>query len=402
MKKRLLWWGDGPPAATGFGTVSRYVLHALYATGEWDITVRGVNCWGSRHDYPYTIHPAGYPDGDPFGKRAFMRDLNTNPPFDLVIINNDTYVVNEMAGELARLAENGYPARTIFYFPVDHSIPPGMEALVNTVTMPVAYSRFGLEQIAKRTDRKVACIPHGCEPDVVRLTAQERRDLRRSAFHIADDSTFLWISVNRNSSRKDLARTIEAFATFRMYQPNAKLYVHAQAQDNGFDMQAAAAAVGVSEHVAFPGDFSLSAGGMPADMLRRAYQLADGFITTHLGEGWGLTVTEAMSCGLPVVAPRNSTMPEILGASYPFLYDCEDTVYVDNSGYRPRGTVRAIFGAMKRTHDLRGTPEMATILGKQDAFVRTCSWEAVGRMWVDLVNHTMTLPTHQKRLAEAV
>lgn len=400
-KKRLLWWGDSPTAATGFGTVSRNVLAAIHATGEWDITVRGVNYYGQMHDFPYVILPAGYPEPDPFGKKAFIRDLYTTQPFDLVVINNDTYVVNEVAGELAALAEKGYPARTLFYFPVDCALPPGMTTLIDTVTCPVAYSTFGQAETAKRTDRKVAVIPHGCEA-IPKLTADERRKFRRDAFLVDSDDTYVWVSVNRNSARKDIARTIQAFSAFQAFQPDSRLYVHCQPQDNGLDMQAAAREAGVESKVAFPAQFSLSSGGMPRDMLMRVLQLADGFVTTHLGEGWGLTVTEAMSAGLPVVAPNNTTMPEILGASYPYLFPCLDTVWVDNSGFRPRGLLRDIFGAMKRCSQERGTPAQAAAIAKSREFTEAVSWEKVGATWLKLIEHTMAQPVFVKKLAEAV
>lgn len=400
-RKRLLWWGDSPTAATGFGTVSRNILAAIHATGEWDITVRGVNFYGQRHNYPYEILPAGYPEPDPFGKKAFVRDLYGEPAFDLVILNNDVYVVDEVAGELSALAEKGYPARTIFYYPVDCALPPGMTNLIDTVTMPVAYSTFGQAETAKRTSRPVAVIPHGCEA-IPKLTADERRKFRRDAFLVDRDETFVWISCNRNSMRKDVARTIEAFAAFHKFQPDSRLYVHCQPQDNGLDMQAAAREAGVESSVAFPAQFSLSSGGMPRDMLMRVLQLGDGFVTTHLGEGWGLTVTEAMSAGVPIVAPSNTTMPEILGASYPYLYPCRDTVWVDNSGYRPRGLLRDVFGAMRRCYEERGTPAQAEQIAKAHEFTKAVSWEAVGKMWLKLIEHTMAQPVFTKKLAEAV
>ena len=400
-KKRLLWWGDGPSAATGFGTVSRNVLAAIHATGDWDITVRAINFYGQLVDFPYHIQPAGYPEPDPFGKKAFIRDLYTTPPFDLVVVNNDTYVVNDVADELAALAEKGYPARTIFYYPVDCALPPGMTKLIDTVTVPVAYSTFGHAETAKHTQRKVAIIPHGCEA-IPRLTPDERRKFRRDAFAVDSDDTYVWVSVNRNSMRKDIARTIQAFSAFQAFQPDSRLYVHCQPQDNGLDMQAAAREAGVESKVAFPAQFSLSSGGMPRDMLMRVLQLADGFVTTHLGEGWGLTVTEAMAAGLPVVAPNNTTMPEILGGSYPYLYPCNDTVWVDNSGFRPRGLLRDIFSSMKRCSQERGTPQQAAAIEKSRKFTEQVSWEAVGKMWLQLIDHTMTLPTFTKKLAEAV
>ena len=400
--RRLLWYGDAPCAATGFGTVSRNVLAALHATGDWEIVNRGINFHGQLHPFPYTILPAKINEPDPFGRMNYMRDLTAGggKPFDLTIINNDLYTLGGLSDDLTHLADKGMQTRSILYYPVDYSIVPGWESAINAVTMPVAYSHFGENETKKVTDRPVAVIPHGCE-QVERISAAERAEWRRQIGVKPDE--FLWITVNRNSQRKDIARTIQAFAAFHSYQPASRLYVHCQPVDTVFDMHEAVRAAGVGDCVAFPADFSISNGGMPRDMLMRMIQLGDAFITTHLGEGWGLTVTEAMACGLPIVAPNNTTMPEILGASYPYLYPCADTVWIDNSGFRPRGLLRDIFGAMKRCYDQRGTEEQAAALAKNADFVRTVSWDAVGKMWLALIDHTMTLPVQRARaISEAV
>jgi glycosyltransferase involved in cell wall biosynthesis len=45
--------------------------------------------------------------------------------------------------------------------------------------------------------------------------------------------------------------------------------------------------------------------------LRSIYNASDLFLTTNLGEGWGLTITEAMACKLPIVAPLHTSIIEI-------------------------------------------------------------------------------------------
>jgi glycosyltransferase involved in cell wall biosynthesis len=48
-------------------------------------------------------------------------------------------------------------------------------------------------------------------------------------------------------------------------------------------------------------------------------------ITSHY-EGFGLVLLEAMQAALPIIAPRHSTFPEILGASYPGLFEPNDEI----------------------------------------------------------------------------
>jgi glycosyltransferase involved in cell wall biosynthesis len=56
-------------------------------------------------------------------------------------------------------------------------------------------------------------------------------------------------------------------------------------------------------------------GFLTDEELVRAYQCADLFVFPSLYEGFGLPVLEAFACGLPVVAGRNSSLPELNGTS---------------------------------------------------------------------------------------
>ncbi len=52
--------------------------------------------------------------------------------------------------------------------------------------------------------------------------------------------------------------------------------------------------------------------------LNRYYNRADVFVTLTRGEGWGLPITEAMLCGLPVIAPLSTAMLDYLNEEVAF------------------------------------------------------------------------------------
>jgi glycosyltransferase involved in cell wall biosynthesis len=57
---------------------------------------------------------------------------------------------------------------------------------------------------------------------------------------------------------------------------------------------------------------------------------SDALLMSSLYEGFGLVLLEAMQLGLPIIAPRRSTFPEVLGEDYPGLYlpdSCKDMAF---------------------------------------------------------------------------
>jgi len=53
--------------------------------------------------------------------------------------------------------------------------------------------------------------------------------------------------------------------------------------------------------------------GWAQEDLNALYNAADLFVSTSRGEGYGLTLVEALACGVPVVAQNVSAIPEVVG-----------------------------------------------------------------------------------------
>src|SRR5262249_54512238 len=111
----------------------------------------------------------------------------------------------------------------------------------------------------------------------------------------------------------------------------------------------------------------------------------DVYFTTTLGEGWGLPITEAMAAGLPVVAPRHSSLEELGGDGRAILYDCRERVWVDNSGYRPLGLMDDIVSALARAAD-QPELERRRMIEAARAFAVALDWSAVTPRWVSLMD----------------
>ena len=188
----------------------------------------------------------------------------------------------------------------------------------------------------------------GTEPDVFYpLSEEERRAQRKRIFGIEDD-TFIVINVNRNQMRKDLARTMACFHQFHERYPHSLLYLHSVIQDYGGNLSTQATMCGIDifaspAEIAFSG-LDLNNPWSRAE-LNNLYNAADCLVSTSYGEGWGLSTTEAMCAGTPVVVPMNTANFDILGENQERGWgmktggDLDHTVYLYEGGGAPHDIV---------------------------------------------------------------
>jgi glycosyltransferase involved in cell wall biosynthesis len=388
---RLLYWGDAPTVCTGFGVVARHVLAALFDAG-YEIDCLGINAvpdFPDRNRFPYDIIAAGTLPQDPLGHRALARLVGSRP-YDLLFVQNDLHVLQPAAAYLRAMQGRGarLPA-IICYYPVDCAVRADLTGMLQLADVTVICTAFGQRETEKTLPTRVPqIIPHGVDSRAFRplddRSAARRRF--RQPRNIPEDA-LLVCSVAANSVRKDLARTIAAFARWRASQPTASplvLYLHTIPLDNGLDLHHAVAASGlqVGRDVIFPDSYH-PVQGISDEALNDLYNAADVYFTTTLGEGWGLPVTEAMAAGLPVVAPRHSSLQEIAGEGRAVLYECAERIWVDNSGYRPLGLMEDIVTALGRAAALPEI-ERRRMTAAARAFAVSLDWSVVAPRWIPI------------------
>jgi len=219
--------------------------------------------------------------------------------------------------------------------------------ILHAVNHPVAYCEYGRNEAitaSKFHERitlknKLQVIPHGVDTTVYHPMPEERA--RRSEMFkdakgksMIGDKDFLIMNVNAHQRRKGLIQTLEIFKALQEghlgdgSQPTNEggeitgigwpggsgkvhLYMHMRRKNNDeqCDLQDAARQLGVT--VLFAPD-ALWPKGVTEQGLASLYNCADLLLTTSLGEGWGLPITEAMACGTPVAGPDLTSISEIM------------------------------------------------------------------------------------------
>lgn len=212
--------------------------------------------------------------------------------------------------------------RSMLYFPVDAPLDPEWTDIIAAVDLPVAYTEFGKQEAelkgrARGHSFECAVIPHGVDTGLYRPVAN-RAALREQLWHqkwVGPDD-FLMLNVNANQRRKDVSRSLEVLKEVRRLGVPAKLLMHMpESSYEGLSLSRVARQLGFTElnEWAHHGVYFRNGNALLAeDQLPKYYNVADLYLTTTLGEGWGLGITEALACGCPVALPMHTACEEIV------------------------------------------------------------------------------------------
>lgn len=399
----VLFWADAPVTSTGFATVSKNILKVLEATGKYRFTVLGVAYLGIPFDvkeYPYLEYPkhggiyAASEGGDPYGSGKCLQMLATGE-FDILFILNDISVMMPIIPEILKLRKKmERHFKIIFYFPNDG--PPKKEwaQMVEKVDFPVAYTNYGYTGMVKQCpelEGKLPVIYHGTDKQVFHPFPEEKRlELKKLIFGPHAEK-FLIMNINRNNPRKDMNSTFEVFAKLKAKRPNVYLYILGAMNDFGGNLEDIARQHGLvwQQDWCCPNVQLYNPNqGMPIQQVVELYNCADLIMTTTLGEGWGLSLTEAMACKRPLVAPRHSSITEIIGdneergwliASGGFGHTvCQGSR--DNNNVRPVVHHEDMVDRIKKIMDYPGQSAKKI----EAAFEWVPTWEKVCQKWLEV------------------
>lgn len=333
---RVLWLGDAG-CTTGFGTVTHAIGDRLVDDYGHDVHVLATNHRGDHWPTSMKLYVPTLRDGrDTYGTSRFLELLGKIAP-DVVISLNDPLIIlrhlfkNPRDPELmlARFAP------IISYTPIDGANYPEVVTKVpelvsgltpmqgaNTVTPmlePVVMSHFGLSAFPN-----ASVVYHGVESDFftplknrpITLANGQVIKTQRDAKRLLqlDPDCILAVRVDRNSLRKNYADTVLALAAAMRKEPKLHAWFHCKDEDAaGIDLNLFVSRFpDVADRFHWPGGFDVNH-GWDREMLRAVYAAGDFFISTSGGEGFGLTLAEAASMELPIIAMNVSAIPEVVG-----------------------------------------------------------------------------------------
>lgn len=333
---KVLWLGDAG-THTGFSQVTHHIGERLIRDHGHEVDVLAI---GFRGDSTDSFLEPGVPtalrlyranqwrEQDIYGNGRIVEMISRFKP-DVVVMLNDPQII------ISQLFENGMdPQRVLLryrpiisYIPCDgDNLPPPWTEIIPKVTNVVTMSKWGQSKYEGSQ-----LVYHGVDTDQfwpidqdhpITISSGEvlrsKRDCKRALNF--DPDGFLVLRVDSNSGRKDYAATIRAVAPVMARHADIELHMHCDAGKTtayGTDLKRMLTRfpeIHPEKRVYLPEATPLEGAlGWKQQDLNALYNAADVFISTSRGEGFGLTIAEALACGVPVIAQNVSAIPEVVG-----------------------------------------------------------------------------------------
>lgn len=390
--------------ATGFANVAGNILSRVYNTGEFDLDVIGINYYGDpdydKEKFAGNVYPAvqagmmAGPYGEPYGRQRFLDKLGTGV-YDAVWILQDTFIVQEI---LAPMKET-YDAldkkfKVVFYFPFDATPKKEwVEKVVSLVDYPVAYTEYAKRECLKidpTLASRLDVIYHGHNFKEIDYISDRKavKAFRNDYFGAKNTDKYIITNVNRNQSRKDIIRNFMILNELRKQgQKDIMLYLHMQHDDQGGNVLVMADHFGfkLGDDFILPNQKVFSAQhGLPVEVLNLIYNASDMILTTTLGEGWGLSITEAMAAKTPIVAPDHTSISEMIGKERGYLVKAGNTPSLWIQKELDNERLRPLVDVEDATKQIIAVKEGKVPDHTENAYkwVKSLDWDVLATKWI--------------------
>lgn len=330
---RILWHGVPSEFGTGYGTQTNLFTPALRDAGH-EVAISSIvpDMW-RKDKNGIQIYPSGFRGN--YGNDLVIGHA-ADFKADVVLSCMDTHVV-----DVKKFAQFWWVAWQV----IDSSpMAPELAEAAPMARTRLAMSEFG-QRVLQDAGFTSDYVPLAIDCDLFRPCASESKVEARLelAKHLHadpfDDRTFLVVMNSANMSfpsRKNFYAALAGFEEARKVLAadgtRAVLYIHTEPTGtifNGENLCTMAEQLGIPvKSLYFPPQYPFLVGRIPQQFVRGVYCSADVFLHTARGEGFGLPIVEAMSCGCPVIAPYNTSLIEFNCD----LYLTRQTPFASSSG----------------------------------------------------------------------
>jgi glycosyltransferase involved in cell wall biosynthesis len=399
---------------TGFSSVSTNIKSEIkkHFGNELQLDICAINYFGEpieEEDGSYVVSAIkSASKKDDFGRFGFLKILNDSNEYDGIFVLQDLGVIVPIIPILKGIKEekkrnNKKSFKSIFYFPVDCKLIDKLVDGLEFFDLLVAYTDYGKNEVLKinpKLKTKVKVVPHGNNSKHFYPIPKDEIQSFRDEYFGENSKKFIITNINRNQPRKDIPQTIFAFIEAKnRWKENGLLsepflYLHMNSKDPmGWDIRALILQTDLIENVDYKLlDMDIANVGASIEMVNNIYNASDLYITTTLGEGWGLTLTEAMATKTPIICPLSTSFIEMTdngkrayGIDYlkPFSNTSDNVIRLQCDLEELSNTILYVAQGMQGLSEDATFMEQHNIkIDKAYKYVQSLDWKQVCKTWI--------------------
>ena len=356
---KIIYVCDYPAGAvSGYSTIAKPICTGLVENGH-EVKVIGISNRGEEHWENFPIIPV-----DTLQEvEAALHNLSVMWKPDVIILSLDIPVVERMYQTIVKPG-----IKYVLITPLENGPLCQSWALALSQFDRVFFiSQLGEDEARKVGLRNVTHLTVGIDPDLWRRGSKEEVAVARKTLGYDADEKII-LTVADNQERKNLAAGLKIMQNLKANNPDMKFRYVIVTRDQspfGWRLQELAKVYDIQKNLI------IFDRGMPQDQLRLLYICSDAFLLPSKGEGLGLPVLEALSCGIPVVATNTGALTELLQDGRGWLVEPEYVIENDVWGNSRRAFISTDMGAttLKNALDLPLDWEMI------DTYISSRTWE---------------------------
>lgn len=253
----------------------------------------------------------------------------------------------------------------------------------------ITCSQFCVDAFRKYTDKPIYLCPLGFDPEVFKFSEKSWRPMEGEAFR--------WLVVAAPNARKFSILDEIWKAFFRDLGPRVDLYFKttgAELEETIEDFRAWGVDIDYADGVAKWGNWTIDNRRLPLEDLQKLYASAHGYLSLHMGEGYGLTTLEAMATGIPTVVTDWSGTKDFCDETNTFPVEATPGIGEVELG---KGGQREVFWVTYAVPDLRQAMERITEVmvdyktackkaKKARNDIEGLTWEKSGKKLAEIIN----------------
>ena len=335
---------NSPEAGTGYGVQMRTTMQRWAKSKERTFSM---TAFYGNQGAPATFEniPILPPSKHPYGLDRIGWDyMHGRSDFLFTLIDAWIYL---------SISEAMKQMRWVAYAPVDHDpIPSPVVDALKLAWQPIAYSRFGYEQMLA-VGLPAEYIPHSIDTNFFKPVP--KAEARKYVGMPDDRFAVLIVAANKgdNPPRKAWEPQLRAFAQFQKRHPEAILMLHTDlVGQGGVDIQQIISYLGIPSYAVAASDQGrMNAHLLNSHYVSMLYNAADVLMNVTMGEGFGVPIAEAQACGCPVIVGNYTSMPELVfgGWKVDKAYD----YYTPQGSYQFLPSIDGMVDALEQAYQAR-------------------------------------------------